>query len=73
MEDTRINLDLLYTRAVEFFESSDDSCFLAGTRGAVYEEMREVAALSLQMTSESLYGYMQGKRTRALRRSERSG
>lgn len=47
LEDTRIDLDLFDTRAIEFFEGCDDARFLACSRRAVYEEMREVAALCL--------------------------
>lgn len=47
LEDTRVDFDLFYAWSVELLESSYNSGFFAGARGAVDEEMREVAALCL--------------------------
>lgn len=47
LEDARVDLDFLDAGAVELFEGCDDAGFLAGARGAVDEEVWEVAALCL--------------------------
>jgi hypothetical protein len=47
LEDTRIDLDLLNSRAIELFEGCDYASLLAGARWTIYEEMWEVTALCL--------------------------
>jgi hypothetical protein len=47
LEDARVDLDLLDTGAVEFFEGRDDTSLLAGTGWAVDKEMWKVTALCL--------------------------
>jgi len=76
LEDTRIDLDLLDTGTVEFFESGNNARFLACTRRAVYEEMWKVPALCLASTMSDamcLFGNLFEFLTRARRRSESSG
>ena len=47
LKNTGIYLDLLHSRAIELLQSSNYACFLACTRGAIYEEVGEIAALRL--------------------------
>lgn len=47
LEHSSIDLDLLDTRTVKLLQSSYDTGLLSSARGAVYEEVREVAALGL--------------------------
>lgn len=72
LEDTRIDFDLLNSRAVEFFESCDNSGFLASARGAVNKEVGEVAGLCLTGLSWGCWLELRGRLTRERRRSERS-
>lgn len=48
LEDARVDLDLFDTGAVELFEGSDNAGLFASARGAIDEEMWEVAALCLR-------------------------
>jgi hypothetical protein len=52
LEDARVDFDLFDAWAVELFERGDDAGLLAGTRGAVDEEVGEVAALGLDVVLE---------------------
>jgi hypothetical protein len=47
LEDACVDLDFFDTRAVEFFQRSDDARLLSCTGGSVHEEMWKVAALCL--------------------------
>lgn len=51
LEDAGVDLDFLDACAVEFFEGCYDACLFAGARGAVEEEVGEVAALGLFIAS----------------------
>ena len=53
LEDSCVDLDLLDSGAVEFFESRDNPRFLACARWSVYKEVREVATLCLLSSKET--------------------
>jgi hypothetical protein len=47
LEDARVDLDLLDSGAVQFFERGYDASLLSCSGGSVDKEMREVVALGL--------------------------
>lgn len=47
LKDTRIDLDFLDSRPVQFAKCCDDSSLFACAGRAIDEEMREIATLSL--------------------------
>lgn len=72
MEDARVDLYFLDAGAVELLQGCYNSGFLPCAGGAVDEEMREVAALGLELVSFGGRGKEGTGRTRDRRRSERS-
>lgn len=72
LENPRINLYLLYTWPVEFFEGRNDTGLLSRARWSIYEQMREVTALSLGVISLQSVEDRNDLITSDRRRSERS-
>jgi hypothetical protein len=48
LEDTGIDLDLLNARAVELFQSCNNSCLFASTGWAVDKKVGKISALRLE-------------------------
>jgi hypothetical protein len=73
LEDSTVDLDLLYTRAVECAKSCCDSCLLARSGRAVDQKMWEVSALRLRPCQSYFAITLRAKLlTNDLRRSDRS-
>jgi hypothetical protein len=66
LEDTGVDLDLLDTRAVEFFERCYDTRLLACTRRSIDQKMREVTALCLDCCVSSRKVRMRQKHSQEL-------